>query len=776
MSLSAHTFIFNIKSLKPLSTVFILILLFAPAVYGETLLLKSSGYVDELSYCTLNYVTPLQYIPPKPEPFLGITFAPHKPERLIPDSECSEVIKVMDVIQGTSAMNAGIKAGDLILFIDGQSICEGEGDILTEFRERIKRFNIGAMTEIEVFREEEHLTFNVELTAKPVYRLTEAVHLKPNRCGADISILQRALSDKGALSLFNDIRRGLDYRSDTMHNMNWFYRQLYNPFQSKELTYMMRHPMAAPETAEEISSELLEISEKQDIENLMKAVTPLMSVDISGTSSQVDISFQGLLDAFEKASLDMEKILKQLTEKERDLVYKSALKPWEGERWNLILELALKTDIRGTIKALYPLFSYMEPVNLRYLYEDIRNNFDNLETSTVYESSPFFGKIIVGGRGPNIYDEDVALLIDMGGDDMYLNNAGGTRKGMPVSLVIDFAGNDSYITKENFSQGSGILGGGFLIDFAGRNTFSAFKGSQGAGFFGVGIIINRGDKAVFETRSFSQGVAQLGVGLVINSGGDSKFICSQWGQGLGLFGGAGVLIDTTGSDFYYMPGIQPDFRDPSQSKVSMGQGFGRGFRPTGERMGVSGGTGILIDGNGDDIYIADYFAQGSSYYYGLGILFDRNGRDRYLSGRYSQGAGIHSTTGILIDSGGDDLYYASYGVSQGTGHDFGIGFLKDLSGNDQYYGKTLVQGAATRGSIGILSDIKGNDRYNIIENGQAFAQNRKAMGILLDHDPEKDILSKHKIPEKVRLGYKKAKTGKPLPRGIDEIRRKYLKP
>ena len=33
-----------------------------------------------------------------------------------------------------------------------------------------------------------------------------------------------------------------------------------------------------------------------------------------------------------------------------------------------------------------------------------------------------FGKIIIGGRGQNSYEEDAYLIIDLGGDDFYKNN------------------------------------------------------------------------------------------------------------------------------------------------------------------------------------------------------------------------------------------------------------------------------------------------------------------------------------------------------------------
>jgi hypothetical protein len=141
---------------------------------------------------------------------------------------------------------------------------------------------------------------------------------------------------------------------------------------------------------------------------------------------------------------------------------------------------------------------------------------------------------------------------------------------------------------------------------------------------------------------------------------------------------------------------------------------------------VPGGIGLLIDKKGDDVYLADYFAQGASYYYGLGILDDRAGDDRYLSGRYSQGAGIHNSIGVLIDRGGSDFYYASFGVGQGMGHDYGVGFLEDDAGENRFRGGSLVQGASTNGGLGIFLNTK---RTGDIRDTAPFDVEVNSMGI-----------------------------------------------
>lgn len=81
------------------------------------------------------------------------------------------------------------------------------------------------------------------------------------------------------------------------------------------------------------------------------------------------------------------------------------------------------------------------------------------------------GLMIVGGVGDNDYDQEALLIVDLGGNDRYRNGAGANLKGHPFSMVIDFSGDDVYMTGEDYSQGAGILGGGFLIDLEGDDQY-----------------------------------------------------------------------------------------------------------------------------------------------------------------------------------------------------------------------------------------------------------------------------------------------------------------
>ena len=336
--------------------------------------------------------------------------------------------------------------------------------------------------------------------------------------------------------------------------------------------------------------------------------------------------------------------------------------------------------------------------------------------------------MLIGGEGDNIYTEDATIILDLGGNDRYLNRAGGSSRENPFTIVIDFSGNDLYASSEDFSQGAGILGAGFLIDLEGNDSYVARNYSQGMGFFGAGLLVDLAGRDVYKSDSVSQGAAVFGIGILAEGTGNDDYSAKRFSQAFGFVKGYGAIVELEGADKYFASGEYPDFRDPEKSYESLSQGFGLGFRPSELSVHVSGGIGILTDAEGNDTYIGDYFAQGSSYWYALGILADKKGHDKYIAGRYSQGAGTHLTSGILMDGEGDDQYLATFGVSQGCGHDYAIGMLLDNGGNDRYISGIISQGAGNDNGIGILNDNGGDDEYHIQALGRGrgnFREDRK---------------------------------------------------
>jgi len=287
-----------------------------------------------------------------------------------------------------------------------------------------------------------------------------------------------------------------------------------------------------------------------------------------------------------------------------------------------------------------------------------------------------------------------------------------------VSVIIDISGDDSYISLDSpASQGCGLMGLGALIDLAGNDVYRAGPLAQGAGLMGQGLLADVMGDDIMQADFFSQGAGCLGDGLLLDIAGDDSRRVSCFGQGFGGPAGTGILLDGAGNDCNLA-----GFRYPHEPLLpddnrAMSQGFAMGFRPF-----IAGGIGFMADfGKGNDTYRAEVFGQGSAYYYGLGMLFDEDGQDSYLAAQYSQGSGIHLAAGCLWDGGGDDLYFSRNGPAQGSAHDLSTGFLLDAEGND-WYCSDGGQALSLNNSAALFIDLSGSDTYAVRGGGQGNAR------------------------------------------------------
>lgn len=328
------------------------------------------------------------------------------------------------------------------------------------------------------------------------------------------------------------------------------------------------------------------------------------------------------------------------------------------------------------------------------------------------------GRCVVGGRGVNRYSGDYAFIFDLGGDDVYaLDRAlGGVAR-----LVIDADGDDVY-RSDSSGQGSGIAGVDVLIDRRGDDVYRGTYWSQGAGVLGAGVLADLAGDDIYQARWGSQGAAFHGLGILYDRSGADNYLSELYSQGFGYVRGFGAIVEEDGNDAYRAGWKHPDSRVPHRAHLSLSQGFGYGMRPWSTGVGADGGIGVLTDRAGDDLYAADFFSQGGSYWYALGILHDVRGADRYTAGQYSQGSGIHLSFGALLDDAGDDMYDAYAGLEQGNAHDWSAGCLEDWQGNDTYRGSTSSQGSALNVSFAWLLDSRGNDHYFAVPSDTTHSQ------------------------------------------------------
>lgn len=403
------------------------------------------------------------------------------------------------------------------------------------------------------------------------------------------------------------------------------------------------------------------------------------------------------LQAIISARLESDK-LRTLMEKQKNLTLR------DDETIRIYHEAAEQYDEAAFHKAVMPVLAQVD-VLINFLWDLSPNYSDEFIVSF---DTPH-GKVYIGGTGVNEYYLDAFLIIDLGGNDLYMNNAGGANvlKGLPISLLIDRRGNDKYWSEAIGTQGAGIFGLGVLVDFEGSDDFNAASCSQGFGFFGLGILDSYlGQRQSFKGRTLVQGAGIFGSGILRQTmEGHTRYEALSYAQGFAGVWGFGLLDDQHGNDEYIALG-RDEVGWITGHKFTMSQGFSIGMRPW-----FGGGLGILRDVFGHDTYQADVYGQGAGYWYGLGILFDSLGKDRYQSKQYAQGAGIHLAAGALIDLEGNDTYLCG-AICQGAAHDYSVGILHDVRGHDYYSASSTAQGAAINNSFALLMDNRGDDTYS----------------------------------------------------------------
>ncbi|MBH37775.1 hypothetical protein CL658_01955 [bacterium] len=369
----------------------------------------------------------------------------------------------------------------------------------------------------------------------------------------------------------------------------------------------------------------------------------------------------------------------------------------------------------------------------------IESNIEGISGSLYFSAKTDFGLFVIAGKDDNTYTTDISFLIDLGGNDTYRNNAGAYYKDHYINVLIDLDGNDLYSSTSEFSQGSGFMGYGLLLDYKGDDLYRGVRLSQGAGIFGCGSVIDFYGDDSYIAQDFSQGIGLAGNGFIYDRRGDDYFNASLFSQAVGLTYGVGSIFDFSGNDSYFLGNREFSSYGSVGVFKGAGQGFGFGFRHS-----ASGGIGFLYDHKGHDQYEAGNFSQGTGYFYGLGILFDDQGDDTYIGSRYSIATSAHSALGIFKDRRGDDSYQTIYGSSIAIAWDNSNSFFLDEEGHDRYncLDRNFCLAEAHYNSFAIFNDKNGKDTYLVNFNKNLVQKNNDTMknfAIYLDEGGDHDI-------------------------------------
>lgn len=351
------------------------------------------------------------------------------------------------------------------------------------------------------------------------------------------------------------------------------------------------------------------------------------------------------------------------------------------------------------------------------------------------------------GTVANTYTQDFMLLIDVGGDDTYLNNAGGASVVRDAAALIDLLGSDEYRSlRDTGINGGGFVGSGFLVDTLGSDVYSAGdEGVNGGGWVGTGFLLDPlGQNSFSGGSTGTNGGGAVGAGMLIDLFSSSSTSAGDCGtNGGACTGGVGFLLNGLGVDSLdsftaggrgtngggHLGGVgymlSSDLGTTSFSGGSNGTNGGGGGDPA-NLVSTTGGSGFLFDVAGDDTYGAGSQGANGGGYFGAGILIDSGGGDSYAGGSNGINGGGNFGAGFLTDIGGNDTYSGGNPGVNGGGS-FGTGTLIDGLGSDIYSSSGASSNGAGGFGSGALIDGRGNDRYTG-GNGEGFV----GTGLLFD--------------------------------------------
>ncbi|MBM4127137.1 MAG: hypothetical protein FJ247_07280 [Nitrospira sp.] len=342
------------------------------------------------------------------------------------------------------------------------------------------------------------------------------------------------------------------------------------------------------------------------------------------------------------------------------------------------------------------------------------------------------GLIVIGGPGPNTYDMDqpVALIIDLGGDDLYRGLIGASSdEDHGNAAVIDLSGNDTYEAAP-LGLATGRLGVGLVVDHCRQRCVPAPDWRRRRRLRRYRYSARHTGKRHLYGSALDPGSCIAGLGLLLDLEGHDRYDAQGFAIGFGGPLGVGAAIDAGGDDRYqcvnglpsaYNASEAPQAKpgDPSFQYDCFGLGTGAGFRVFSKQrahqaMSLAGGWGLLLDLGGRDHYQSANFSQGMGYFWGIGTFLDLDGDDEYQAARYGQGASAHYGVGMQLDYQGNDQY-RSIGpyYNKGVSWDHGVSLAIDGGTGNDLYALDATNGLGKANHMGwaIMVDEGGQDRY-----------------------------------------------------------------
>lgn len=524
-----------------------------------------------------------------------------------------------------------------------------------------------------------------------------------------------------------------------------------DPFRLKAVRFLHRDPLNLPDVTRRLGSELRQAAQSKfparellpiaaKILESSTQIAPITSLVVPPPGSSAEAHGTYLIALQIEASRVAGEAFRDLSDEERAHVEANlpeiasvfgAGKYLHSDedraryrRTQRTIALLPKVDRSRLLAAQGILLRAAEPSYLARLEADLRvaegkalTNTQGVRESTLWSSGDL---CVIGSTQNNIYSQEFAVVVDLGGDDTYLARTASARPERRAGLLIDLGGDDRYQSTAPFSQGSAFGGAALLLDLAGDDSYASSEDfAQGAALCGSAICWDLAGQDVYRGQGYAQGAALChGLGALIDGADLSEADLSEadlseagvYSQGFAGPGAFGVLLGSGGDDRYCVSGRAPSGYGTPGAFRSMGQGASFGFRHL-----ASGGVAVLCDTGGSDRYEAGNFAQGGGYYFGWGSLIDLGtGDDHYSGSRYAQGWAAHSALGGFWDEGGNDRYSTMIGASTSAAWDLCATVFIDDAGDDRYLGMVnLCNGGAAQNGLALFFDHGGRDYYRL---------------------------------------------------------------
>lgn len=329
-----------------------------------------------------------------------------------------------------------------------------------------------------------------------------------------------------------------------------------------------------------------------------------------------------------------------------------------------------------------------------------------------------FGAIVLAGSQDDVHDVDRFLAIDLGGNDLWSNNAGATK---PDYFIEAFPGCISTLALDCTALYPS-RNGPAMRDLMGRTcswnlvepTFlAANHATATADALGSGDPQALLDAAEGADEATMAAIAASAINTYcLPQGADDAEAWSEDFTERGTISNGddhnvAVALDLSGDDIYSPP---KEFNDMNNGT---GNAAGCDTRDMGEagkiiaRNVTAGssfaGVGILLDGAGSDYYEGRSITQAVAHVGAVAALVDEgDGDDHYVGVRFSQGTAFFAAVSLLDERGGNDLYEQKNEAPFFNEFEAFIGC--DVSTRDG-------QGRANFNAIGALVDHAGDDVY-----------------------------------------------------------------